>query len=77
MPAIAGMLLAVGFLLYLAGFLVVVALFRKELRQGAEVEAEVKALSLGLRFHVRPRPPGGDQRPVPQRDAKAARARRL
>lgn len=55
MAAVAGGLLAVGSLLFLAGFLTVVALCRKAFGEGAEVEAEVKALSLSLRFHVRPR----------------------
>jgi hypothetical protein len=55
MAAIAGLLLAIGSLLFLTGFLAVVALCRKvALQQEAEVEAEVKALSLSLKFRVRP-----------------------
>jgi hypothetical protein len=55
MAAIAGLLLAIGSLLFLTCFLAVVALCRKAvLRQEAEVEAEVRALSLSLKFRVRP-----------------------
>lgn len=55
MAAIAGLLLAIGSLLFLTCFLAVVALCRRAaLRQEAEVEAEVRALSLSLKFRVRP-----------------------
>lgn len=64
MATAAGFLLAVDALLYLVAFLAVVALSRTELRRGFEVEAEVKPLSLGLRFHVRPQRPSGGETPA-------------
>jgi hypothetical protein len=54
MAADAGLLLAIGPPLFLIGFVPVVALCLKALGQGSEVEAEVRVLSLCLRFHVRP-----------------------
>jgi len=48
------MALAIGSALFFAGAVAVVALCRTALRQGAEAEGEIKALSLRLKFRVRP-----------------------
>ena len=66
MAAGASIGLAVGLALFVAGAVAVVALCRMALRQGAEVEGEIKALSLRLRFRARPQ--GGS---VSQGDAKS------
>jgi hypothetical protein len=73
----AGLLLAIGPLLFLIGFVAVVALCLKALGQGSEVEAEVKAFSLCLRFHVGPPGSSGPRRgeSIPARkSASTARA---
>ncbi len=54
MRADASIWLAIGLALYLAGAVAVVALCLWALRQGAEFEGEIKALSLCLKFHVCP-----------------------
>jgi hypothetical protein len=54
MAADASIWLAIGLALYLIGAAAVVALCLKALRQGAEFEGEIKALSLCLKFHIRP-----------------------
>jgi hypothetical protein len=54
MGAVASIWLAIGLALFFAGAVAVVALCRMALRQGAEVEGEIKAPSLRLKFHARP-----------------------
>jgi hypothetical protein len=55
MGAIAGVWLAIGLALtFFTGVAAVVALCRMALRQGAEVEGEIKAPSFRLKFRARP-----------------------
>lgn len=60
MEAVASIWLAIGLALFVAGAVAVVALCRMALRQGAEVEGEIKAPSLRLRFHARPPSPDAE-----------------
>lgn len=82
MGAVASIWLAIGLALFFAGAVAVVALCRMALRQGAEVEGEIKAPSFRLRFHARPPSPDADvQRHRSGRGARgevpAARTSRL
>lgn len=71
MGAVASIWLAIGLALFIAGAVAVVALCRMALRQGAEVEGEIKAPSLRLRFHARP--PSPDAHVEHQRSGRGAR----
>jgi hypothetical protein len=62
MPADASIWLAIGSALFFAGAVAVVALCRMAMRQGVEFEAEIKALSLCLKLHARPRRANAEER---------------
>jgi len=77
MEADASIWLAIGSALFFAVAVSVVALCRMALRRGDEVEVEITAPSLSLRFHARPSRTGRRRNDEPRGEMPAARTDHL